>query len=38
VFVVFGRAGLLNGNRYGDTWEWNGTSWTERPVTPSLSR
>jgi hypothetical protein len=32
VFVVFGGAGLVNQNAYGDTWEWNGTGWSERPV------
>jgi len=30
--VVFGGSGLFNQNAYGDTWEWNGTAWSERPV------
>lgn len=32
VLVVFGGAGVRNGSRYGDTWEWNGRAWAERDV------
>src|SRR4051812_23678127 len=32
VTVLFGGVASLN-NRLGDTWEWNGTAWTQRAVT-----
>ncbi len=29
VTVVFGGLGVVNQNRYGDTWEWDGRRWIE---------
>ncbi len=28
--ILFGGANYSNGVRYNDTWEWNGTAWTQR--------
>src|SRR5688500_6293798 len=32
VFVLYGGVGSGSGTRYGDTWEWNGKTWTEANV------
>lgn len=34
--ILFGGANYTSGLRYNDTWEWNGTSWTQRFPTGTL--
>jgi hypothetical protein len=35
VVVLFGGAAQLNQVRYADTWEWNGSTWTQRSFASS---